>query len=153
MQFYINLLKRHSPLYNATRLYFTRFRRDCYQYEIYIPVSAFSARLLRQQASIFNIHSKIFMFEIMESGVLAILLSTFPVMAFITEKATGIIATQLRLPCKRDKGKNGEVKLLRPQVALPLSFSKRRFYRKSETYSFQQRKNKQTKQKQQKQKK
>ena len=54
------------------------------------------------------------MFEIMESRVLAILLSTFPVMAFITEKATGTIATQLRLPCKRDKGKNGEVKLLRP---------------------------------------
>ena len=71
-----------------------------------------SARLLRQQASIFNIHSKIFMFEIMESRVLAILLST--VVAFITEKATDIIATQLRLPCKRDKGKNGEVKLLRP---------------------------------------
>ena len=55
---------------------------------------------------------KFFMFEIMESRVLAILLST--VVAFITEKATGIIATQLRLPCKRDKGKNGEVKLLRP---------------------------------------
>ena len=53
------------------------------------------------------------MFEIMASRVLAILLSTFPVVAFITEKATGIIATQLRLPCKRDKGKNGEVKLLR----------------------------------------
>ena len=52
------------------------------------------------------------MFEIMESRVLAILLSTFPVMAFITEKATGIIATQLRLPCKRDKGKNGEVKII-----------------------------------------
>ena len=52
------------------------------------------------------------MFEIMESRVLAILLST--VVAFITEKATGIMATQLRLPCKRDKGKNGEVKLLRP---------------------------------------
>ena len=65
--------------------------------------------MLRQQASIFNIHSKIFMFEIMGSRVLAILLSTFPVMAFITEKATGIIATQLRLPCKRDKGKNAVI--------------------------------------------
>ena len=41
------------------------------------------------------------MFEIMESRVLAILLST--VVAFITEKATGIIATQLRLPCKRKR--------------------------------------------------
>ena len=43
------------------------------------------------------------MFEIMESRVLAILLST--VVAFITEKATGIIATQLRLPCKRKREK------------------------------------------------
>ena len=50
----------------------------------------------------------------MESRVLAILLRTFPVVAFITEKATGIIATQLSFPCKRGKGKNGEVKLLRP---------------------------------------
>ena len=45
------------------------------------------------------------MFEIMESGVLAILLSAFSVVAFITEKATGIIATQLRLPCKRKREK------------------------------------------------
>ena len=43
------------------------------------------------------------MFEIIESRVLAILLST--VVAFITEKATGIIATQLRLPCKRKREK------------------------------------------------
>ena len=50
------------------------------------------------------------MFEIIESRVLAILLSTFPVVTFVTEKATGIIATQLRLPCKRNKGKNGEIK-------------------------------------------
>ena len=85
--------------------YFSRFRRDCYQYKIYISVSAFSARLLRQQASIFNIHWKIFIFEIMESGVLAILLSTFSGVAFITEKATGIIATQLLLSCKRKREK------------------------------------------------
>ena len=38
------------------------------------------------------------MFEIMESKVLAIPLSTFLVVAFITEKAAGIIATQFRLP-------------------------------------------------------
>ena len=54
------------------------------------------------------------MFEVMASRVLAILLSTFAVVAFITEKATVIIATLLSLPCKRNKGKNGEVKLLRP---------------------------------------
>ena len=35
------------------------------------------------------------MFEVMESKVLAILLSTFLVLAFITEKASGIIATVL----------------------------------------------------------
>ena len=45
------------------------------------------------------------MFERMESKVLAIPLSTFLVVAFITEKASGIIATQLRLPCKKNKEK------------------------------------------------
>ena len=45
------------------------------------------------------------MFEIMESKILAIPLSTFLVVAFITEKASGIIATQLRLPCKRKREK------------------------------------------------
>ena len=54
------------------------------------------------------------MFEIMESRIFAILMSAFLVVAFITEKATGIIATELRLPFKRNKGKNRGVKLLRP---------------------------------------
>ena len=49
--------------------------------------------------------------------VLVILLSTFNflfVVAFKTEKAVGIIATQFRLPCKRNKRKYREVKLFRP---------------------------------------
>ena len=103
------------------------------KYNIYLSVSTWRALMLNQQACVFPIHWKIFMFEVMESKVLAILLSTFLVLAFITEKASGIIATLLRLPCKRNKGKNREVKLLQPQLALPLRFSKRRFYRKSET--------------------
>ena len=54
------------------------------------------------------------MFEIMESRVLAIPLSTFLAVAFITEKAAGIIATQFRFPRKRNEGTYREVKLLRP---------------------------------------
>ena len=51
------------------------------------------------------------MLEIMESRVLAILLSTrfWYIVAFKTEKAAGIIATQFRLPCKRNKRKYTEV--------------------------------------------
>ena len=47
------------------------------------------------------------MLEIMESRVLAILLSTrfWYIVAFKTEKAAGIIATQFRLPCKWNKRK------------------------------------------------
>ena len=56
------------------------------------------------------------MFEIMESRVLAILLSSFLVVAFITEKAAGI--TALRCPkapwCKKNKENHREVNLLRP---------------------------------------
>ena len=59
------------------------------------------------------------MFEIMESKVLAVPLSTFLVVAFITEKAAGIIATQFRLPRKRNEGKYREVKLLRPYQIFP----------------------------------
>ena len=44
------------------------------------------------------------MFEILESKVLAIPLSTFLVVAFIAEKAAGIIATQFRLSRKRNEG-------------------------------------------------
>ena len=72
------------------------------------------------------------MFEIMESRVLAVLLSTFLVVAFITEKAAGFTAPRLRCPprCKKKKENYREVDLL-PQR----SFELRRYHRKSETYS------------------
>ena len=59
------------------------------------------------------------MFEIMELKVLAIPLSTFLVVAFITEKAAGITATQFRLPRKRNERKYREVKLLWPYQIFP----------------------------------
>ena len=57
------------------------------------------------------------MFEIMESRVLAILLSTFLVVAFITGKAAGITAPcrpALARWCKKNKESHREVNLLRP---------------------------------------
>ena len=60
------------------------------------------------------------MFEIMESRVLAILLSTFLVVAFITDKAAGMTApgcrpARARWPwCKKNKESHREVNLLRP---------------------------------------
>ena len=56
------------------------------------------------------------MFEIMESRVLAILLSSFLVVAFITDKAAGYIAPKCpQAPwCKKNKESHREVNLLRP---------------------------------------
>ena len=56
------------------------------------------------------------MFEIMESRVLAILLSTFLVVAFITDKAAGITALRCRQApwCKKNKEGHREVNLLWP---------------------------------------
>ena len=56
------------------------------------------------------------MFAIMESRVLAILLSTFLVVAFITDKAAGFTAPQCRRApwCKKNKESHREVNLLRP---------------------------------------
>ena len=58
------------------------------------------------------------MFEIMESRVLAILLSTFLVVAFITDKAAGITAPRCRPArarwCKKNKESHREVNLLWP---------------------------------------
>ena len=57
------------------------------------------------------------MFDIMESRVLAILLSTFLVVAFITDKAAGFTALQKcrQAPCfKKNKESHREVNLLRP---------------------------------------
>ena len=66
------------------------------------------------------LHWKIFMFETMESRVLAILLSTFLVVAFITEKAAGYIAPQCPQAhwCKNNKENHREVNLLRPYLQL-----------------------------------
>ena len=52
------------------------------------------------------LHWKIFLFKIMESRVLAILLSTFLVVAFITEKAASIISPQCPPFCPTKKGKD-----------------------------------------------
>ena len=52
------------------------------------------------------------MFEIMESRVLAVLLSTFLVVAFITEKAAGFTALQCPPFCKKNKENYREVDLL-----------------------------------------
>ena len=56
------------------------------------------------------------MFEIMELRVLAILLSSFLVVAFITDKAAGIQTLQCpQAPwCKKNKESHREVNLLRP---------------------------------------
>ena len=70
------------------------------------------------------------MFAIMESRVLAVLLSTFLVVAFITEKAAGLTAPRCPPVCKKNKENYREVDLL-PQR----SFELRRYHRKSETYS------------------
>ena len=52
------------------------------------------------------------MFEIMESRVLAVLLSTFLVVAFITEKAAGFTAPRCPPVCKKKKENYREVDLL-----------------------------------------
>lgn len=58
------------------------------------------------------LHWKIFMFAIMESRVLAVLLSTFLVVAFITEKAAGFTAPRCPPVCKKNKENYREVDLL-----------------------------------------
>ena len=68
---------------------------------------------------------KIFLFKIMESRVLAILLSTFLVVAFITEKAASITYLQCPPFCLKqgkyspteNQGKDREVNKLRPLLS------------------------------------
>ena len=57
------------------------------------------------------LHWKIFLFKIMESRVLAILLSTFLVVAFITERAASIIYLQ----CPPFCGKQGKYRPIKNQ--------------------------------------